>query len=160
MGLFRRWCRSNIWQRGDRRKYRYCLRHSIGTVFLMLCNGCKFIISPNKANMKHKIFLVLFALLFFIPQLNSVSSSGLTDSPWPMFHGNPQHTGLSSSDTNHVDGTVLWSFESGAGIESSPAIGSDGTVYIGSTDHKFYTFSGSPPVGTIYPPFNFSGKRR
>ena len=35
-------------------------------------------------------------------------------------------------------GTVLWEFETGDGATSSPAIGSDGTVYVGSMDGKLY----------------------
>ena len=35
-------------------------------------------------------------------------------------------------------GTVLWEFETGGIVLSSPAIGSDGTVYIGSQDSKLY----------------------
>jgi len=36
-------------------------------------------------------------------------------------------------------GTVLWEFETGgAAVNSSPAIGSDGTVYVGSHDKKLY----------------------
>jgi outer membrane protein assembly factor BamB len=29
-------------------------------------------------------------------------------------------------------GTALWEFKTGGGVHSSPAIGSDGTVYVGS----------------------------
>jgi outer membrane protein assembly factor BamB len=32
----------------------------------------------------------------------------------------------------------LWEFETGYGVVSSPAIGSDGTVYVGSNDYKLY----------------------
>ena len=32
----------------------------------------------------------------------------------------------------------LWEFETGGGVVSSPAIGSDGTVYVGSDDKKLY----------------------
>ena len=32
----------------------------------------------------------------------------------------------------------LWEFETGGGVYSSPAIGSDGTVYVGSYDKKLY----------------------
>ena len=32
----------------------------------------------------------------------------------------------------------LWAFETGSHVTSSPAIGSDGTVYVGSTDKKLY----------------------
>ena len=35
-------------------------------------------------------------------------------------------------------GTVLWEFKTGGGVTSSPAIGSDGTVYVGSYDNKLY----------------------
>ena len=35
-------------------------------------------------------------------------------------------------------GTVLWKFETGGPVSSSPAIGSDGTVYVGSLDKKVY----------------------
>ena len=38
-------------------------------------------------------------------------------------------------------GTVLWEFKTGEseyGVSSSPAIGSDGTVYVGSDDKKLY----------------------
>ena len=35
-------------------------------------------------------------------------------------------------------GTVLWEFETGGVVFSSPAIGSDGTVYVGSYDKKLY----------------------
>ena len=39
-------------------------------------------------------------------------------------------------------GTVLWEFETGDSVGSSPAIGSDGTVYVGSSDNKLYALSG------------------
>ena len=35
-------------------------------------------------------------------------------------------------------GTVLWEFKTGGIVFSSPAIGSDGTVYVGSDDNKLY----------------------
>ena len=35
----------------------------------------------------------------------------LTDSPWPMFMGNPQHTGMSPYNTDHLDGSVKWYFQ-------------------------------------------------
>ena len=39
-----------------------------------------------------------------------------------------------SSDDDKKTGTVLWEFETGGEVWSSPAIGSDGTVYVGSWD--------------------------
>ena len=35
-------------------------------------------------------------------------------------------------------GTVLWEFKTGGLVDSSPAIGSDGTVYVGSRNKKLY----------------------
>ena len=35
-------------------------------------------------------------------------------------------------------GTPIWEFETGGVVSSSPAIGSDGTVYVGSLDKKLY----------------------
>jgi hypothetical protein len=35
-------------------------------------------------------------------------------------------------------GATIWEFETGGIVVSSPAIGSDGTVYVGSQDNKLY----------------------
>ncbi|MEW6620109.1 MAG: PQQ-binding-like beta-propeller repeat protein [bacterium] len=43
------------------------------------------------------------------------------------------------------DGTKKWEFETGDSVESSPAIGVDGTIYVGSHDHKLYAIN---PDGT------------
>ena len=42
-------------------------------------------------------------------------------------------------------GTVKWSFETGGGVNFSPAIGTDGTIYVGSLDRKLYAIN---PDGT------------
>ena len=36
------------------------------------------------------------------------------------------------------DGTKKWEFVTGDGIDSSPSIGTDGTIYVGSDDKKLY----------------------
>ena len=43
-------------------------------------------------------------------------------------------------------GTPIWEFETGGGVNSSPAIGSDGTVYVGSYDKKLYAINGKTGV--------------
>ena len=44
-------------------------------------------------------------------------------------------------------GTPIWEFETGGMIAwSSPAIGSDGTVYVGSDDKKLYAINGKTGV--------------
>ena len=42
-----------------------------------------------------------------------------------------------------VPGTKKWEFLTGGWAESSPAIGSDGTVYIGSSNYKVYALNGA-----------------
>jgi outer membrane protein assembly factor BamB len=73
-------------------------------------------------------------------------SGGLATSPWPMFCQNRNHTGLSPYDTSANNGKLKWSYTTGGNVESSPVIGSDGTIYVGSWDHKLYAIN---PVGTI-----------
>ena len=40
----------------------------------------------------------------------------------------------------------LWEFETGDNVSSSPAIGPDGTVYVGSWDNKLYAINGKSGV--------------
>jgi len=65
--------------------------------------------------------------------------------PWPMFHHDLQHTGLSPVDTSANPGTQKWAFATGSGVFSSPAIGADGTIYVGSYDFNLYAIN---PDGT------------
>ena len=57
--------------------------------------------------------------------------------------GNPKHL-ESKSPQNKQKKTVtpLWVFKTGGFIESSPAIGKDGTIYFGSTDNFVYAVDG------------------
>ncbi len=82
---------------------------------------------------------IIFSILFILSA--SFVSAQLADSAWPMFHGNLQHTGLSPYNTSHVDGTVKWVFKTDKGVESSPAIGSDGTIYVGAHDNILYAIN-------------------
>ena len=43
-------------------------------------------------------------------------------------------------------GVKLWEFETGDFVWSSSAIGSDSTVYVGSSDNKLYALSGKSGV--------------
>ncbi len=43
-------------------------------------------------------------------------------------------------------GTPIWEFETGGLVFSSPAIGPDGTVYVGSFDKKLYAINGKTGV--------------
>ena len=67
-------------------------------------------------------------------------------SPWPRFHRDIQSTGLSPINTSSITGTKKWSDTTGNSIDSSPAIGADGTIYVGSEDNKLYAIN---PNGTL-----------
>jgi outer membrane protein assembly factor BamB len=43
------------------------------------------------------------------------------------------------------DGTEKWHFTTGGDVYSSPAIGTDGTIYVGSNDNNLYAIN---PDGT------------
>ena len=51
---------------------------------------------------------------------------------------NPEATKPEPTKAKATEATKLWEFETGGGVFSSPAIGSDGTVYVGSYDKKLY----------------------
>lgn len=101
--------------------------------------------------------LVSATLGAFLLNFSHVNAQ-LADSPWPMYKGNPQHTSLSPYDTSHIKPIEKWRFNtdisggssetSGSemgGVESSPAIGTDGTVYIGGFSNNFFAIN---PDGT------------
>src|SRR5262245_57941434 len=47
---------------------------------------------------------------------------------------------------SHDQGDLIWSFPTGGAIFSSPALGPDGTIYVGSDDKKLYAVN---PDGTV-----------
>jgi uncharacterized repeat protein (TIGR01451 family) len=75
------------------------------------------------------------------PSPTSGGSGGLADSPWPMFRQNLNHTGVSPYDTSGNNGQLKWRFPTGSYIDSTPVIGSDNTIYIGSADIKLYAIN-------------------
>lgn len=65
-------------------------------------------------------------------------------------------------DTNfwaiNKNGTLKWAFETGDGVESSPAIGHDGTIYFGSYDSVFYAVTDNGDHGTLKWSYKTRGK--
>ena len=57
-----------------------------------------------------------------------------------------QPTTPNTETTKPVAPYLLWGFETGYHVVSSPAIGSDGTVYVGSKDNKLYAINGKSGV--------------
>jgi outer membrane protein assembly factor BamB len=54
-------------------------------------------------------------------------------------------------------GTPIWEFETGGPVNSSPAIGSDGTVYFGSGDKKLYAIK-TESLGLAKSPWPMRGQ--
>ena len=88
----------------------------------------------------------LLIYIFIFVLLVTLVSAQLANSPWPMFHGIASHGGQSEYDTSGTDGTVEWTYEVGDGIESSPVIGIDGTIYFGCHDGFLYALN---PDGSL-----------
>ena len=63
--------------------------------------------------------------------------------------------------TKAKTGVKLWEFETGADVRSSPAIGPDGTVYVGSDDNKLYAIKtdSKGPAKSPWPMFGQNAQR-
>ncbi|MFN9953662.1 MAG: PQQ-binding-like beta-propeller repeat protein, partial [bacterium] len=60
----------------------------------------------------------------------------------------------------NADGTLKWNFTTGGRVASSPAIGANGTIYVGSHDNKLYALSLSNcPLSADYSGFSACGRR-
>ncbi|HOI80425.1 MAG TPA: PQQ-binding-like beta-propeller repeat protein, partial [Petrimonas sp.] len=83
-------------------------------------------------------------------------NGGLADTPWPKFGGDLKNTGVSPYVGTQAT-TPKWQYdpEGGTGFGySTPVIGSDGTIYIGTRDWRFYAFN---PDGTTKWIYNDAG---
>jgi outer membrane protein assembly factor BamB len=76
--------------------------------------------------------------------LYSISAVALPKFAWQMFRYDAGHTGLSPFVGSPTP-TMKWKFSTGAEVDSSPALGSDGTVYVVSDDYNLYAIN---PDGT------------
>jgi outer membrane protein assembly factor BamB len=75
----------------------------------------------------------------------STLSGGPADSAWPMFRHDVRRTGQSPyAGPDH--GVLAWRYNAGDWVLSSPAIGEDGTVYVGSVANKLLAMH---PGGTL-----------
>jgi outer membrane protein assembly factor BamB len=61
--------------------------------------------------------------------------------PWPMWHHDLLHTGLSPFTTSANTGSLKWKFTIGGEVESAPAVGADGTIYVGGGDGYVYAIN-------------------
>ena len=94
--------------------------------------------------MKH-LFFALFSLIFLMgcgKKKETEPQDQAKASAKPVASVSKQEPPKTSPKTTaKKPGTGLWEFETGSLVQSSPAIGSDGTVYVGSLDHKLYAIN-------------------
>ena len=48
------------------------------------------------------------------------------------------------------EGAFLWSYKTGGQVQSSPSIGSDDSIYVGSYDNNFYAFTSAGALSWSY----------
>jgi outer membrane protein assembly factor BamB len=102
---------------------------------------------------KFLLYAVMSALvssLFILP-----AYSQLANSPWPMFHQNLRHTGLSLYAGPSIP-FLSWSYQTGGHIYYSPVIGSNGKVYVGSADNYLYSINSNGSLDWHHPPGRIS----
>ncbi|MCX8095363.1 MAG: PQQ-binding-like beta-propeller repeat protein [Caldisericia bacterium] len=87
--------------------------------------------------------LIIFSLILtflFLGQIGFINSKTNQISPWPMFMHDIYHTGR----TNLLGPETpkeKFRFSTGDAIDTSPVIGSDGTIYVASSDGKLYAIN-------------------
>lgn len=88
-----------------------------------------------------KKYTIAFAIFLVFSFGASIAKAQVADSPWPTFHANPRHTGVSKYATNIDKPYLKWKFNAEHAIEASPAIGSDGTIYFGTFKDNFFALN-------------------
>jgi len=83
-----------------------------------------------------------------------VRDYGLANSAWPMFRHDEKHT-AKSPYTIPDEPALKWAFNIGSPISSSPAIGEDGTIYVGANDGRLHAIN--PPNGSLKWNFSIDG---
>lgn len=94
---------------------------------------------------EYKIFIFLGFFMIFLLLSGTASAAGFANTPQPKFHHDNNNTGQSQYLGPHTN-SIKWKYQTGGYVESSPAIGSNGTIYIGSNDGYLYALN---PAGTL-----------
>ena len=72
------------------------------------------------------------------PRTFNYDTPVLATSPWPQMRRDSRNTGRSPLRATYHRGDRPWSFHTRRGVFSTPVIGGDETVYVGSADGNFY----------------------
>ena len=92
---------------------------------------------PMRKPSRYRLILLLAALLCCSrPDPGQDPTQGLETASWPIFRGDPALSGV-AKDSVPDRLTLLWTFETGDEIVSTPAIGL-GRIYVSSTDAHVY----------------------
>ena len=88
---------------------------------------------------------VAFAVLFGMTPGSVGAAPGASvpldaSSPWPEMRHDSSNSGNSPIAARY-HGDLPWAFKTGRGIFSTPVLGADGTVYVGSGDTYFYAIA-------------------
>jgi outer membrane protein assembly factor BamB len=83
------------------------------------------------------VFFFIFRYTDIIIKIPQNAQSSPQGGEWSMFRRDLEHSGNTGNNTALPEGTLQWTFATGAAIHSSPAV-VDGTVYFGSQDHYIY----------------------
>jgi outer membrane protein assembly factor BamB len=75
--------------------------------------------------------------IMFLFILGGLGAAFLEAQDWPMYHYDLAHTGYSPDSEAPEDNTILWTYQTGGPVDSSPAVAGD-YVYIGSSDLHLY----------------------
>jgi len=96
----------------------------------------------NTSRLLIALGVILCLVLSPVIALMSVNTAQAqpADSAWPMYDQNPQRTARSPYSGPEVP-KLKWSFTTGDQVMSSPTIGADGTIYVGSFDNKLYAIN-------------------
>ena len=85
--------------------------------------------------------MLFIAGCYLEPSFNKIEFQQMAPwSPWPMRGHFFDHTGRSPFE-GPSKGIIQWTVKTDLEITSSPAIGKDGTIYIGSWDKNLYAVS-------------------
>ena len=100
--------------------------------------------------MKNRIAFLAFLICPLSLLFISLLHAQLASSAWPMFHADLQHTGQSGSYSGPSVPILAWSYKTTDSVESSPALGTDGSIYVGSNDNLLYAFSSTGALSWTY----------